>query len=260
VKLRTALFAIQYSCAKSWINCGVEVAAVVGHTFGELTALCVSGILSLLDAIKMAAGRAQIIKKCWGEDDGSMMAVEADLGEVKRLLAESNEGCPGEPLATIACLNGHRSFTLAGTAKAIDVAVEVVATFPPLKSKKLNVIDAFHSTLVEPLMADLKRPSQGLTLNGPTIPLAKAIDSEPIEKLTLTFVTDHLRKPVYFNHAVQRLSKRHPSCIWLEAGPNSTITTMASRERARSRGANDGRLGAAKWLRERETRPRADAG
>ena len=41
VKLQTMLFAIQYSCAKSWIDCGIEVAALVGHSFGHMTALCV---------------------------------------------------------------------------------------------------------------------------------------------------------------------------------------------------------------------------
>jgi acyl transferase domain-containing protein/nucleoside-diphosphate-sugar epimerase/SAM-dependent methyltransferase/acyl carrier protein len=229
VKLQTALFAIQYSCAKSWIDCRIEVAAVVGHSFGELTALCVSGVLSLIDAIKMVAGRAQIIKKCWGDEKGSMMAVEADLVDVDKLLAESSKACPGEPSPTIACFNGPRSFTLAGTAKAIDVAAEIAASFTSVKSKKLNVTNAFHSTLVEPLMADLERLGQGLTLNEPIIPLERAIEFESAEKLTSRFFADHLRKPVYFNHAVQRLAKQYPACVWLEAGSNSTITTMASR-------------------------------
>lgn len=38
-----------------------------------------------------------------------------------------------------------------------------------------------------------------------------------------------MRQPVYFNHAVQRLAKEFPEAIWLEAGSNSTITTMASK-------------------------------
>jgi acyl transferase domain-containing protein len=42
-KLQVMLFAIQYSCAKCWIDCGVQVATVVGHSFGELAALCASG-------------------------------------------------------------------------------------------------------------------------------------------------------------------------------------------------------------------------
>jgi acyl transferase domain-containing protein len=62
VKLQVMLFAVQCSCAKSWIQCGVQAVTVVGHTFGELTALCVSGTLSIEDTIKMIAGRAGIIR------------------------------------------------------------------------------------------------------------------------------------------------------------------------------------------------------
>ncbi|OXV11593.1 hypothetical protein Egran_00646 [Elaphomyces granulatus] len=232
IKLQTALFAIQYSCAKSWIDSGIKVAAVVGHSFGELTALCVSGILSLTDAIKMIAGRARLIRDYWGDEKGSMMAVEADLGDVERLLLECSKVYQEEPAATIACFNGPRSFTLAGSVKAIDVAYEVASNnpaFTSLKTKKLNVTNAFHSILVEPLVADLERLGQDLTFEEPSIPFERAAESESKDKLTPKFVADHMRKPVYFNHAVQRLSHLYPFCIWLEAGSNSTITHMASR-------------------------------
>lgn len=229
VKLQTALFAIQYSCAKSWIDCGVEVAAVVGHSFGELTALCVSGVLSLPDTLKMIAGRASIIKDCWGAEKGSMIAVEADLVDLERLLEESSKACQEEPAATIACYNGPKSFTVAGTAKAIDMVAATAVDFPSMKLKKLNVTNAFHSTLVEPIMSNLERVGQDLAFREPQISLEMAIESESMEKLTPRFVADHMRKPVYFNHAVQRLSKRYSSAIWLEAGSNSTITTMVSR-------------------------------
>lgn len=54
------LFAMQYAAAKSWLDSGLDtkVAAVVGHSFGEITALCISGVLSLEDTVKFVAGRA----------------------------------------------------------------------------------------------------------------------------------------------------------------------------------------------------------
>lgn len=230
VKLQTMLFAIQYSCAKSWMDCGIQVAAVVGHSFGELTALCISGVLSLGDAVKLVAGRARLIRDFWGADKGSMMAIEANLEDVEKLLAESNKACRGERPATIACYNGPRSFTLAGSGKSIEAVGKTVTKYSSsMKTKKLNVTNAFHSTLVEPLMADLEQVAQDLTFREPTIPLQRATEFESIDRLTPRFVAEHLRYPVYFNHAVQRLSKRYPSCIWLEAGSNSTITTMANR-------------------------------
>jgi acyl transferase domain-containing protein len=150
VRLQTMLFAVQWSCAKTWIECGIQISAVVGHSFGELTALCISGVLSLEDTVRMIAGRARIIRDYWGSDRGSMMAVEANIEDVEKLLAESSEACPEERAVTIACFNGPRSFTLAGSTKAIEAVSETLnkntVFSSTMRTKKLNVSNAFHST------------------------------------------------------------------------------------------------------------------
>jgi thioester reductase-like protein/acyl carrier protein/SAM-dependent methyltransferase len=228
VNLQLALFAMQYSCAQAWIACGVEVAAVVGYSFGELTASCVSGAVSLQDVIKMVAGRARLIQKKWGNDSGAMMAVDAELASVKDLLAKSGNG--SDP--SIACYNGHRSFTLAGTTKAIELAEAIAKrdpSFSNMRSKRLNVTNAFHSVLVDNLHDELQSLGKGITFNDPTIRFERATEGRTAEKPDSGYVAYHMRNPVYFDHAVQRLTKEFPAAIWLEAGSNSTITTMASR-------------------------------
>lgn len=227
VKLDTMLFATQYSCAKSWIDAGVQVAAVIGHGFGELTALRIVGALSLKDTIKIVAARANLVRDCWGTDRGSNLIVEADLHDVNKLLVDSCYPGKDRRPVTIACFNGPRSFTLAGASKAIDAVAESAASFPTMRVEKLTVANAFHSSLVEPLMAELKQLGQGVTFNEPVIPWERAIKTK--EKLSSSFFADHMRNAAYFNHALQRLSKQFPSCIWLEAGSNSTVTIMASR-------------------------------
>ena len=232
VKLQSMLFAIQYACARSWMDCGVQVAAVVGHSFGELTALCISGALSLTDTIKLVVGRARLIQEYWGPEKGSMLAVEGDLELVERLLAESNRTHLPEAHATIACYNGPRCFTLSGSTKAVEAAVDVVSkssSYSSLKLKKLNVTNAFHSSLVEPLMAGLEEIGRELDFKEPTIRLELATRTQSSGLLTAKYSANHMRNPVYYNHAVQRLSKLYESSIWLEAGSNSTVTTLASR-------------------------------
>ena len=233
VKLQTMLFAIQYACAKSWIDCGVQVAAVIGHSFGELTALCVSGVLSLKDTVKMIAGRARLVRDSWGPDRGSMMAIEADLEVVRKILSEAGQRSSDATPATIACFNGPRSFTLAGSAHAINDVAEIVANSPVYSSvtrtKRLNVTNAFHSGLVEPLMEDLEQIGRSLTFREAIIPLERSTEYPFTDEMTSAFVAEHMRNPVYFSQAVQRLARQYPSAFWLEAGSNSTITTMASR-------------------------------
>jgi len=232
ITLQVILFALQYSCAKSWIDCGVEIAAIVGHSFGEITALCISGVLLLQDTVKLIAGRARVVEENWGLDKGSMMAVETDLGDVEKLLSELGKHSPGD-LVNIACFNGPRSFTLAGSTKAIELLREIWTnngTFSSsMRIKKLDVTNAFHSILVEPLMSSLDNIGQELVFKGPRIPIERATKANFTGIFDRSFVTSHIREPVYFDQAVQRMSQRYPSSIWLVAGSNSTITIMASR-------------------------------
>ncbi|MCJ1414495.1 hypothetical protein MMC32_000822 [Xylographa parallela] len=239
VKLQTALFAMQYASAKSWIDCGLtdKVVSVVGHSFGEITALCVAGVLSLEDTVKLIAGRAKLVQDAWGPDPGAMIAVEADEAVVHDILKEANLGSDGS--AGIACYNGLRSFTLAGSTKAIDAVARTLAgkgnVVDGVKSKRLNVTNAFHSVLVENLIDRLGQVGKGLTFHNAVIPIERATEhGDPAARLDWSFVGSHMRQPVFFNHAIQRLVKKHPQAIFLEAGSNSTITVMAARALAQA--------------------------
>lgn len=233
VKLQTALFAMQYASAKSWMDCGLtdKVVSLVGHSFGEITALCVAGVLSLEDTVKLIAGRAKLVQDAWGPDPGAMMAVEADEALVHDILKEANPTSDGS--AGIACYNGPRSFTLAGSTKAIDALARTLAEKSKVgqnvKSKRLKVTHAFHSVLVESLVDRLGEVGKGLTFHDAVIPIERATEhGDPTAQLDWSFVGSHMRQPVFFNHAIQRLIKKHPQVIFLEAGSNSTITVMAA--------------------------------
>lgn len=243
VQLQTALFAMQYASARTWMDSGLasKIVSVVGHSFGEITALCVAGVLSLEDTVRLVAGRAKLVRDAWGSDSGAMMAVEADETLVQDLLKEANLN--GDGSASIACYNGPRSFTLAGTTKAIDTVAATLASNSKfsgagIKSKRLNVTNAFHSVLVEQLVDDLGKVGHELNFHDALIPIERATEQESTGSLDWTFVPSHMRQPVFFNHAVQRLAKKYPQAIFLEAGSNSTITVMASRALAQVNSAN----------------------
>ncbi|KAH6850662.1 hypothetical protein B0I37DRAFT_428876 [Chaetomium sp. MPI-CAGE-AT-0009] len=238
VQLQTMLFAMQYASARSWMDCGLQgkVTAVVGHSFGEITALCVAGVLSLEDTIKLVAARARLVRDAWGADPGAMMAVEADEVLVRELLQEANVGSDGS--ASIACYNGPRSFTVAGSTSAVDAVQAALSSDPrfrTIRSKRLSVTNAFHSALVDSLVDPLGQVGKELTFHPPTIPVERATEaSTSAGEMDWTFAPRHMREPVFFNHAVQRLAKQHPQAIFLEAGSNSTITVMANRALAQT--------------------------
>ncbi|KAF9768315.1 hypothetical protein IL306_014406 [Fusarium sp. DS 682] len=234
VKLQMMLFALQYACAMSWLDSGLssKAVALTGHSFGEITATCVSGALGLQDAIKLVGSRARLVRDQWGADPGAMMAVESDEAHVLELLAESNQSGDDAHLAEIACYNGPRSFTLAGSTMAIEKVAEFISRdvrFSSIKSKWLNVTNAFHSSLIDHLTMELENIGKELEFKEPSISLERATRTRSNSKLGPKFVAEHMRNPVYFNHAVQRLANDYPSAIFIEAGSSSGITMMASR-------------------------------
>ncbi|CAG8241884.1 unnamed protein product [Penicillium salamii] len=226
-QLQAMLFAMQYSSARSWLDSGLSsrVAAVVGHSFGEFTALCISGALSLEETVKLVVARARLVRDVWGEDPGAMLMVNGDENLINLVLEEANESYQGSFPAGIACYNGPYHFTLAGSTEAIDAVGVVCESISGIKTKRLRVTNAFHSTLVQPLQEHVEGIAKGISLKQPAIRHERATES----RSTASFnVWEHMRQPVYFHHAVNRLAEDFPSCVWLEAGSGSGVTSMAS--------------------------------
>ncbi|KAH6712937.1 BcPKS19, polyketide synthase [Leptodontidium sp. MPI-SDFR-AT-0119] len=229
VTLHAALFAVQYSSAKAWIECGLSVNAVVGHSFGQLTAYCISGVLSLKDAIKLVTGRALIMLKYWGTERGSMLFLKTSVdkvSEVINLLAAEGEPEPVE----IACYNGAQSHVVVGSKCAVDAVENLILNMPALqttiRTKRLKVTHGFHSQLTESLLPHLEALAKTLTWNQPTIHLESCDKVQNDSKPDYHAVAEHMRRPVYFQRAIERLTKRLSHSVWIEAGRGSSVIQL----------------------------------
>jgi acyl carrier protein len=234
VSLHCLFFAIQYASANAWMDAGVTPAAVVGHSFGQLSAMCISGMLSLDDAVKLVAGRASLMQKYWGGESGSMVSVEADTKTTEGVIEalSSQHGLQAE----IACYNAPTGHVIVGTSKAMDAVEQVCkASTQPIRHKRLQVTNGFHSEFTEPLIPHLEKLASGLQISQPHIHL-EPCSKEPTtwQDMTPAFIANHTRAPVYFQAAVERLEARIGSCVWLEAGSNSSVAAMARRALAGS--------------------------
>lgn len=227
VVLHSILFATQYACAKAWLESGLKVDALVGHSFGQLTAMCVSGMLSLSDGLKLVAGRASLMQKHWGPETGTMIAIETDrktLEEVQRATLASGKDQTFE----IACFNGPTSHVaVSDKASAADLETQLVER--SIRYRKLNVPYGFHSRFTEPLLPQLEDLASSLTFHEPTIPLETCTANGSWAAPTAKLITAHTREPVFFGEAIQRLQTRLGPCTWLEVGTDSSITGMVRR-------------------------------
>ena len=72
-----AIFAMQVALAKLWKSWGVQPAAIVGHSVGEVAAACVAGVLSLEEAARVIVLRARFMDGC-ARGEGTMLAIGLD--------------------------------------------------------------------------------------------------------------------------------------------------------------------------------------
>ncbi|MFP2934756.1 acyltransferase domain-containing protein, partial [Pyxidicoccus sp. 3LG] len=78
-----ALFSVEYSLARMWMDWGLKPHAVLGHSFGEYAAACVAGVLPLEDALKLAVVRGELMHRM---PAGAMLAVAMSESQVAPLL------------------------------------------------------------------------------------------------------------------------------------------------------------------------------
>ncbi|RCI09437.1 hypothetical protein L249_3717 [Ophiocordyceps polyrhachis-furcata BCC 54312] len=218
------LFSLQYSVAVSWIDAGLEIAAMVGHSLGQLTALCVSGVLSLRDGLRLISGRASLIRDRWGSERGCMLRVDADAATLEAIIQQTK---PSK--VEVACYNATAHHVVVGTEAALTV-FEKAARSVSVSVKKMTVSHGFHSEMVDCIIPEYRRLIQGLVLHQPSIPVEACTESgQGWADLSPELIARQSREPVYFAHAISRLEKRLGSCVWVEAGSGSVGTTMARR-------------------------------
>ncbi|KAJ5802121.1 uncharacterized protein N7503_004571 [Penicillium pulvis] len=220
ITLHCCLFASQYACAQSWIDSGIQVATAVGHSFGQITALCVCGVLSLKDALEFVIERAFLFEIDWSAEKGSMLALKADTQMVTRLVAASQ--------VEIACYNGPSDFVVAGSLSAIE-EFQSQAKACGITTRRLDLARAFHSSLMDPALPQLRKVADRLTYNRPQIPIETCTQGQSWDSFTPQLLVNHSRQPVFFRDAVQRIESQFGPCTWIEAGSSSFITTLTSR-------------------------------
>ncbi|MFF7459773.1 type I polyketide synthase, partial [Kitasatospora sp. NPDC008115] len=145
--VQPVLWAVMVSLAALWRSLGVEPAAVVGHSQGEIAAAVVAGGLSLEDGARVVAMRSRLIAgRLSGL--GGMVSVGASRALVEELLADSGGG------VSVAAVNGPASVVVSGEPQALE-ALMVRCEERGVRARRIAVDYASHSAQVELLEAEL---------------------------------------------------------------------------------------------------------
>jgi 8-amino-7-oxononanoate synthase/malonyl CoA-acyl carrier protein transacylase len=213
-----ALFALEYALARLWMSWGIQPAVVLGHSVGEYVAACIAGVFSLEDGLKLIATRGRLMQAL--SQDGAMVAVMADESQVKAAMQ------PYGAEVSIAAINGPQHFVLSGKRAAIAALSEELEG-RGVKLTPLAVSHAFHSALMEPMLAEFAQVASEVTYSRPKISLISNLTGNLIsaEIATPEYWCLHVRQPVKFAATMQTL-QRQGEQVFLEIGPKPVLLGM----------------------------------
>ncbi|MDQ3116855.1 MAG: acyltransferase domain-containing protein, partial [Verrucomicrobiota bacterium] len=215
-----AIFAMQVALAALWKSWGVEPAAVVGHSVGEIAAACIAGIFSIEEAARIIALRARLMEEC-GRGEGTMLAVGLPEEGALALIARHDR------TVTISAYNGPRSISLSGprvSLEAMGAELEAQGGFARL----VKVDHPFHHPLMRPAADALEKALADLKPQAGTVPFFSTVTGERQagEECDAAYWGSGIREAVRFSSAVNALAEFGVD-VWLELSAHPALAHAA---------------------------------
>ncbi|MFL9817595.1 SDR family NAD(P)-dependent oxidoreductase [Tolypothrix campylonemoides VB511288_2] len=213
-----ALFAIEYALVQLWQSWGIHPDAVMGHSVGEYVAATVAGVLSLEDGLKLIANRSRLMQSL--PTGGEMVAVFADEKYIRFVTEIDNKR------VSFAAFNGGGNTVISGQSQAVqEICADLEAAGIP--TKKLQTSHAFHSPLMEPILAQFREVADRITYGVPDITIISNLTGEPLtqEEISADYWCRHLRYPVQFAKSLKALHAEGYE-VFVEIGPKPTLLGM----------------------------------
>lgn len=211
------LFVVSYSMAKLWEHWGVRPQAMIGHSIGEYVAACIGGVFSLEDALKLVIHRGRLMQSMRA---GSMLSVPLPQEQAKAYLNDD---------LSIAVVNSPAATVIAGETPAIE-ALQAKLEGEGINSTVLKTSHAFHSVMMEPMLAEYQEIVASVNLQPAKVPYVSNVSGDWISNAQSTspeYWVSQLRGAVQFSRGIETLA-RLGSTIFIEVGPGAALSTLVA--------------------------------
>lgn len=225
-----ALFVLEVSLFRLWEHYGLKPNLLIGHSVGELAAAHVAGVMSAHDACRLVAARARLMQQL--PSGGAMFSVAAAVEEIEPLLL------PHRERVGIAAINSPQHTVISGDSQAASQLAELLQS-RGRKIRRLRVSHAFHSPLMEPMLAAFRDSVRGIVWHPPRIPWLANLTGSQLDVQELAdadYWVRQVRQPVCYADCVRSAAKIGAR-KFLECGPQGSLLAMAAETLGEETGA-----------------------
>ncbi|MFJ1914562.1 SDR family NAD(P)-dependent oxidoreductase [Streptomyces sp. NPDC088147] len=216
-RVQPALYAMQVGLAAMWRGRGLEPAAVIGHSLGEVAAAVVAGVLTAEDGARVVCRRSRLMARIAGRGAMASVQLGPDAAE-----AELEEVAPGVNVAVSA---SPSTTVVAGDPEQIE---ELLKRWDAadIGAARVAVDVAAHSPQIDEILGDVRTALSCLTPGSAAIPFYSTVHPSPRTEVTgdAAYWAANLRQPVRFADAVAAAAA-DGFRIFVEVAPHPLLTT-----------------------------------
>ncbi|MDA1370672.1 MAG: ACP S-malonyltransferase [Proteobacteria bacterium] len=200
---------------------------LAGHSLGEYSALVSAGALNFTDAIKLVFLRGQFMQAAVSPGAGKMAAI---VGLENYQIIEICDEAEAIGVVSAANFNSPGQTVIAGSAAAVERAMQLCKEAGAKRALPLNVSVPSHCDLMKPAADELKKELAKIEIRQPSIAVVQNVNAEICEdpeKIRNNLIKQ-LCAPVLWVDCVQLISKAGIQKL-VECGPGRVLCGLIKR-------------------------------
>lgn len=219
------IFSVSYCYGIEAINNLGKPAALIGHSLGEYTALCLSGYLDYKDALKVIAVRGEEMHKAVENSNTTMAAVltgdlETTIEEIEKL---NNQGIQ----IWISNFNDPSQIVISSYIDDMNYLKSNPKALGAKRVIPLEVAGAFHTEIVSSAKKPLEDTLNSIDISEGKIPVYMNVDAKKVEASTLKEnLVNQIDNSVLFNQQIEFVNNDIDPDLWCHIGPGNVTAGM----------------------------------
>jgi [acyl-carrier-protein] S-malonyltransferase len=223
VNLQPAITVVNLACLTAMEKAGLEPTISAGHSLGEYSALCASGIVSREDTFRLVFKRGELMHREATRNKGAMHAIIGlSINTVEKLVEEVQK----DGVVAVANHNAELQIVITGAPEPVNRVSDLAAS-QGAKAIPLKVSGAWHSELIQGAQDEFKDVIESMGFYAPEKPMVFNVtaDVEDDPEKIQSIMSRQLCSPVKWYDAMYRLMAENIE-IFVEIGPGRVLAGL----------------------------------